>query len=75
VKVHTNIHGIDTGTMFRPQGPHTVEDTPAMMLDVALLDHSLNAGTNKDHVKFNTIRKTRSAISNLERTSASERLS
>jgi hypothetical protein len=68
VKAHTNMHGIESGTVFRPQGPHPVEDTFGMMMDVALLGHSLNDGTNEDHMQFNTISKTRSAISNLKRT-------
>jgi hypothetical protein len=72
VRVHTNIHGIELGTMFRPKGPQPVEDTFGVMMGVALLDHSLNTGTNKDHVKFKTIHKTRSDISNFERTGASE---
>jgi hypothetical protein len=49
-----------------------VEDTFGMITDVDILDHSLNTGTNKDHVYFNTICKTRSAISNFKRTGASE---
>jgi hypothetical protein len=62
VKVHTDIHGIEPGMMFRPQGPHPVEYTFGMMTAVDLLDHLLNAGNNEAHVQFNTIRKTRSAI-------------
>jgi hypothetical protein len=58
--------------MLRPQGPHPVEDTFGMMTAVVLLDHSLNAGINAVAVQFNTIRKTRSAMSNYERTTAPE---
>jgi hypothetical protein len=58
--------------MFRPQDPHPVEDTFGMMTAVVLLDHSLNAGINAAMVQFNTIRKTRSAVSNYERTTAPE---
>jgi hypothetical protein len=58
--------------MFREQGPHPVEDTFGMMTAVALLNHSLNAGINAATVQFNTGQKTRSAMSNYERTTASE---
>jgi hypothetical protein len=46
VKVQEEDHGIPRGHMFRPQGPHPVEDTFGMMTSVVLLDHSLNAGIN-----------------------------
>jgi hypothetical protein len=49
-----------------------LQDTFGMMTDVALLDHSLNTVLNKPHMQFDTIRKTRSAISNFERTGDSE---
>jgi hypothetical protein len=72
VKVQEEDHGIPRGHMFRPQGPHPVEDTFGMMTAVVLLNHSLNAGINAATVQFNTIRKTRSAMSNYERTTAPE---
>jgi hypothetical protein len=72
VKVHADTHDIEHGVMFQPQAPHPVEDTFGTMKAVALLDHSLNAVNNVAHVKFNTIRKTRSALLKLERTSDSE---
>jgi hypothetical protein len=53
--------------MFRPQGPHPLEDIFGMMTAVVLLEHSLNAVINAATVQFNTIRKTRSAMSNYER--------
>jgi hypothetical protein len=59
--------------MFRPQGPHPVEDTFGMMTAVILLDHSLNAGINAATVQFNTVQKTRSAMSKYERTTAPEK--
>jgi hypothetical protein len=49
-----------------------VEDTFGMMTAVVLLDHSLNTGINAATVQFNTICKTRSAMSNYERTTAPE---
>jgi hypothetical protein len=58
VKIQEEAHGIPIGQMFRPQGPHPVEDTFGMMTAVVLLDHSLNAGINAATVQFNTIRKT-----------------
>jgi hypothetical protein len=64
VKVQEEDHGIPRGHLFRPQGPHPVEDTFGMMTAVVLLDHSLNAGINAATVQFNTVWKTRSAISN-----------
>jgi hypothetical protein len=70
VKVQEEDHGIPRGQMFRPQRPHPVEDTFGMMTAVVLLDHSLNAGINAAAVHFNTIRKTRSAMSNYEKTTA-----
>jgi hypothetical protein len=72
VKVQEEDHGIPRGHMFRPQGPHPVEDTFGMMTVVVLLDHSLNAVINVATVQFNTVRKTRSAMSNYERTTAPE---
>jgi hypothetical protein len=72
VKVQEEGHGIPIGQMFRPQGPHPVGDTFRMMTAVVLLDHSLNAGINATTVQFNTIRKTRSAMSNYKRKSAPE---
>jgi hypothetical protein len=72
VKVQEEDHGIPRGHMFRPQGPDPVEDTFGIMNAVVLLDHSLNAGINPAKVKFNTVRKTRSAMSNYERTTAPE---
>jgi hypothetical protein len=72
VKVQEECHGIPRGQMFNPQGPHPVEDIFGMMTAVVLLDHSLNSEINAATVKFNTIRKTRSAMSNYERTTAPE---
>jgi hypothetical protein len=64
VKVQEECHGISRGQMFRPQGHHPVEDTFRMMTAVVLLDHSLNVAINAATVQFNTIRKTRSDMSN-----------
>jgi hypothetical protein len=72
VKVQEEDHGIPRGHMFRSQGPHPVEDTFGMMTAVVLLDHSLNAEINAATVQFNTVWKTRSAMSNYERTTAPE---
>jgi hypothetical protein len=72
VKVQEEGHGIPRGKIFRSQGPHPVEDIFGMMTEVVLLDHSLNAGINSATVQFNTINKTRSAMSNYERTTAPE---
>jgi hypothetical protein len=58
--------------MFCPQGPHLVEDDFGMMMVAALLNHSLNAGVNETTVQFNTIRKTRSVLSNHKRTAVEE---
>jgi hypothetical protein len=58
--------------MFRPQGHHLVEDSFGMMSAVVLLYHSLNTGMNADTIQFNTIRKKRLAMSNYERTTATE---
>jgi hypothetical protein len=49
---------------------HPVEDTFGMMTAVVLLNHSLNTGINAAMVQFKTFRKTRSAMSNYERTTA-----
>jgi hypothetical protein len=72
VKIQEEDDGIPRGHMFRPQGPHPVEDMFGMMTAVVLLDHSLNAGINVATVHFNTVRKTRSAVSNYERTNTPE---
>jgi hypothetical protein len=49
-----------------------VEDIFGMMTAVVLLNHSLNAGINAAMVQFNTVRKTRSDMSNYERKTAPE---
>jgi hypothetical protein len=72
VKVQEEDHVIPRGHMFRPQGPHPVEDTFGMMNAVVLLDHSLNTGINAATVQLNTVRKTRSDKSNYERTTATD---
>jgi hypothetical protein len=72
VKVQEEDHGMPRGHMFRPQVPHPVEDTFGMMTAVVLLDPSLNAGINAATVQFNTLRKTRSDMSNYKRTTAPE---
>jgi RNAse (barnase) inhibitor barstar len=69
VKVQEEAHGIPKGQMFRPQGPHPVEDKFGMMTAVVLLDHSY-AGFNAATVQFSTIHKTQLAVSNYERTTA-----
>jgi hypothetical protein len=70
VKVQEEDQGIPIGQMFRPQGPHPVEDIFGMMTAVVLLDHSLNLEINATTVMSNTIRKTQSVMSNYERTTA-----
>jgi hypothetical protein len=72
VKIQREDHVIPRGHMFLQQGPHPVEDTFGMMNAVVLLDHSLNSGINAVTVLLNTVRKTRSAMSNYERTTAPE---
>jgi hypothetical protein len=72
VKVQDEAHGIPRGQMFFPQGPRPLGDTFGMMDALVLIDHSLNAGVNSSTVQFNTIRKTRSAMSNYEMTTAPE---
>jgi hypothetical protein len=72
VKVQEEAHRIPRGQMFCPQVPRPLEDSFGMMTAVVLLDHSLNAGINAATVQFNTICKTRSAMSNYERMTAPE---
>jgi hypothetical protein len=72
VKVQDEAHGIPRVQMFRPQGTHPVEDTFGMMPAVVLLNHSLNARMNAATIQFNTICKTRSAMSNYEQKIAPE---
>jgi hypothetical protein len=72
VKVQEEDHGIPRGHMFQQQGHHPVEDTFGMTTAVVLLNHSLNAGINAATVHFNTVRKTRSAMSNYERSASPE---
>jgi hypothetical protein len=72
VRIQEEVHRISRGYIFRPQGARAVEDTFGMMSTVVLLGHSLNAGINAATVQFNNIRKTRSAMSNYERTTAPE---
>jgi hypothetical protein len=56
VQVHENVHGINKGSLFQPQGPY-MDETFGAMTVVALLGNSLNAGVNETTVQFNTIRK------------------
>jgi hypothetical protein len=72
VKVQEEDHGIPRGYMLRSQGPHPVEDTFGMMTAVVLLDQSLNSVINAATAQFNTLRKTQSAMSNYEKTTAPE---
>jgi hypothetical protein len=72
VKVQEEVHGIQIVQMLHPQGPYPVEDTFGIMNALVLLDNSLNAGINAATEQFNTIHKTRSAMSNYERTTAPE---
>lgn len=51
--------------MFRPMGPFPLEDTLGMGAAIVMLELSLNAGKNAKHVQFDTIRKFRSAYSNV----------
>jgi hypothetical protein len=72
VKVQDEAHGIPTGQILCPQGHHPLENIFGMMTAVVLLAHSLNSGMNAVTVQFNTIGKTRSDVSNYERTTAPE---
>jgi hypothetical protein len=56
-------------SMFPPMGPFPVEDTFGIGVVIVILELSLRPGLNDRTVQFNTIRKFRSAFSNLHHAS------
>jgi hypothetical protein len=56
--------------LFAPMGPFPVDDTFGMSAAIVILQLSLNPGKNDKHVQFSTIRKFRSAFSNVYHASA-----
>jgi hypothetical protein len=58
--------------VFEPQGLHPLNNSFGMLKSCVVLDHSLKQGINADNIQFETIRKTRSAISNYYRTPSTE---
>lgn len=64
-------HSMGFGTtMFPAMGPFPVEDVFGMGAAIVMLDLSLRPGINDKTVQFNTVRKFRSAFSNLRHASA-----
>jgi hypothetical protein len=57
---------------FSPQGPHPLSDSFGMFAACVMLEHSLSPGINESNVQFGTIRRTRSALSNYDATTATE---
>jgi hypothetical protein len=53
---------------FPAQGPHPVEDTFGMLPAIIMLEESLKPGEKTKHIQWGTIRKVRSAFSNLYHT-------
>jgi hypothetical protein len=58
--------------VFKPQGPHPLEDSFGMLKVCVLLYHYLKQERNESNVQFETIGKTRSAVSNYDRTTREE---
>ncbi len=58
------------GKLFRPMGPFPLGDTFGMGAAVVMLQQSLQPGRNAQHVQFGTVRKFRSAFSNVCQVSA-----
>jgi hypothetical protein len=56
--------------LFRPMGPFTLDDTFGMSAAIVILQVSLNPGKYDKNVQFGTIRKFRSAFSNVYHASA-----
>jgi hypothetical protein len=51
--------------LFKPMGPFPLDDSFGMGAAVVMLMLSLNPGKNDDKVQFGTVRKFRSAFSNV----------
>jgi hypothetical protein len=56
--------------LFKPMGPFPLDDSFGMGAAVVMLMLSLNPGKNDDKVQFGTVRKFRSAFSNVYQVSA-----
>jgi hypothetical protein len=72
VRVSQERFSVTGSIVFKAQGPHPLEDSFGMLKACVLLDHSLNQGRNEANVQFETIRKTRSAVSNYDRMTREE---
>jgi hypothetical protein len=66
VRIGQERFGVTGSSVFKAQGPHPLEDSFGMLKSCMLLDNSLNQGRNETNVQFETIRKTRSAVSNYD---------
>jgi hypothetical protein len=55
--------------LFTPLGPYPLEDSFGMRAAVVMLEVSLNPGINDDTVQYGTVRKFRSAFSNIHKAS------
>lgn len=56
--------------LFRPMGPHPLDDTFGMAAAIVMLQQSLNPGRNDRTAPFATVRKLRGAVSNAYHASA-----
>lgn len=56
--------------LFTPLGPYPLKDTFGMRSAVIMLEVSLNPGINDDTVQYGTVRKFRSAYSNIHKASS-----
>jgi hypothetical protein len=72
VRIYQEQFGVTNSAVFEPQGPHSLNDSFGMLKAYVVLDHSLEQGINADNVQFETIRKTRSVVSNYDRTTSRE---
>jgi hypothetical protein len=58
------------GRAFPPQGPHPVEDNFGMYTACVMIEQSLRKGKRSGNIQWNSIRKTRAAVSNYNHTTA-----
>jgi hypothetical protein len=64
------VNELSQSSLFPPQGPHPVEDTFGMMIAVVMVEQSMRLGKRSANIQWNTVRKTRSAVSNYHHTTA-----
>jgi hypothetical protein len=72
VRISQEHFGVTGGSVFKPQGPRPLKDSCGMLKACVVLDHSLNQWRNEAKVQLETTRKSRSVVSNYDRTTREE---